>query len=190
MERPDSHTRWFHMRTTALVFSLGLLAAACGGGTSVDTTVAPPAEESTTTIPVTSTSTFTTSTSSTTSSSTTSTTTPPQTSTTEALPEFPPGRESLEHGGDAWVVILAASTSSEDPLLASAALDAEAAGYLTGVTDCDVGVVQALGLSEDEHYYSVSVYLENETDANQARDAFVARGLDGTVAQVQTFCLD
>jgi len=88
------------------------------------------------------------------------------------------------------VVILAASTDSNDPLLASAALDAEAAGYLTGATDCDMGVVEALGLSEDEHYYSVSVYLENEADANQARDAFAARGLEGTVAQVQTFCLD
>jgi hypothetical protein len=88
------------------------------------------------------------------------------------------------------VVILAASTDSNDPQLASAALDAEAAGYSTGVTDCDVGVAQALGLSEDEHYYSVSVYLETEADADQARDAFVARGLDATVAQVQTFCLD
>jgi hypothetical protein len=88
------------------------------------------------------------------------------------------------------VVILAASTDSDDPLLASAALDAEAAGYRTGLTDCDQGVAEALGLPEGEHYYSVSVYLENESDANQARDAFVARGLDGTVAQVQTFCLD
>jgi len=163
---------------------LSLLVAACGDGTSVATTVAEPAEESTTTTVVT------TSTTTSSTSTTTSTTVPPTTSTTEPLPEFPPGRESLEHGGDTWVVILAASTDSNDPQLASAALDAEAAGYSTGVTDCDVGVVQALGLTEDEHYYSVSVYLETEADANQARDAFVARGLEGTVAQVQTFCLD
>ena len=175
------------MRAFTIVCVLALFISACGEGISAETTEDRPAEELTTTAAI---ATSTTAAPTTTSTTTTSTTIPPTTSTTEALPEFPPGRESLEHGGEAWVVILAAATDPNDPQLASGALDAEAAGYTTGVTDCDFGVVEALGLPEDEHYYSVSVYLENEADANQAREAFEARGLDATVAQVQTFCLD
>jgi hypothetical protein len=131
-----------------------------------------------------------------------SSTTPPTTTTIIAttttvpattlhLPAFPPERPNLEHGGDAWVVVLAASEEFEDPILAEAVGHARDAGYLTGATDCDVGAAAAVGLSEsDRHYYTVSVYLNSETDAEVALEAFLARGVDGAVARVQTYCLD
>jgi hypothetical protein len=118
------------------------------------------------------------------------TTVPTTTTPAEQLPDFPPPAESLTHGGDAWVVVLAASEGFADPLLAEAVLAAEAAGYSTGPTDCDVGAVAALGLPDDRQYYTVSVYLSSEEDAIAARDAFAARGVGATVAEVQTFCLD
>lgn len=118
------------------------------------------------------------------------TTVPTTTVPADPLPDFPPPAESLTHGGDAWVVVLAASEGYADPLLSAAVLAAEAAGYATGPTDCDVGTVAALGLPEDRQYYTVSVYLASEGDAVAARDAFAARGVGATVAQVQTFCLD
>ena len=37
---------------------------------------------------------------------------------------------------------------------------------------------------------TVSVYFETEADAQQAQLAFEARGFNGVVATVQTFCLD
>lgn len=113
------------------------------------------------------------------------------TTTTAALPAFPPGRENLTHGGDAWVVVLAASEDFEDPALRQAEADAVAAGYQGGSTDCDLGAAQALGLpGEDRHYYTVSVYLVDEADAQAALDAFRARGIDGAVGLVQTYCMD
>lgn len=118
------------------------------------------------------------------------TTVPTTTVPADPLPDFPPPAESLTHGGDTWVVVLAASEGYADPLLSEAVLAAEAAGYATGPTDCDVGAVAALGLPEDRQYYTVSVYLASEGDAIAARDAFAARGVGATVAQVQTFCLD
>jgi hypothetical protein len=119
------------------------------------------------------------------------TTTIPTTTTTLALPTFPPGRTNLEHGGDTWAVVLAASEDIDDPLLAEAEGHARDAGYLTGPTDCDDGAATALGLSEsDGHYYTVSVYLNSEADAQAALEAFRARGVDGATALVQTFCLD
>jgi hypothetical protein len=96
----------------------------------------------------------------------------------------------LEHGGETWVVILAASEDFDDPVLDQAVDDATAAGYHTGPTDCDVGVAEALGLPENSYLASVSVYLESEADAGAALVAFEARGVGGTVALVQTFCLD
>jgi hypothetical protein len=113
------------------------------------------------------------------------------TTTTLALPAFPPGRETLEHGGDAWVVVLAASEDFNDEALAAAEEQASEAGYLTGATDCDFGAAAALGLPESEsHFYTVSVYLDSEVDARAALDAFRARGIDGAVGVVQTYCLD
>lgn len=64
-----------------------------------------------------------------TTTSSVSTTLPP--TTTASLP-FPPGRESLEHGGDTWVVVLAGSDDIDDPVLAEAVEAAEDARYLTG----------------------------------------------------------
>jgi hypothetical protein len=118
---------------------------------------------------------------------TTATTAPPQPSST-ALPVFPPGRASLEHGADTWVVVLAGSETSDDPVLAEAILAAEEAGYATGPTDCDEGAPEALGQPGEN--LTVSVYLENEADARAALLAFEARGISGVVAQLRTFCLD
>jgi hypothetical protein len=117
------------------------------------------------------------------------TTTSPTTSTTAELPSFPPERTDLTHGGDAWVVVLAASEDGDDDALYAAIAAAEDAGYNTGMTDCDFGAAQAMGLP-DGHYYTVSVYLQSEADANAALAAFDARGVDGVVAVVQTFCMD
>jgi len=125
---------------------------------------------------------------------TTTTTTPATTTTTtvplDEAPAFPPERTSLEHGGDAWVVILGASETSNDPALRAAELAAERAGYTTGATDCDVGADVVLGLPADRHYYTVSVYLESEEDANAARDAFAEWGVGGIPGVVRTFCGD
>jgi hypothetical protein len=118
---------------------------------------------------------------------TTATTAPAQPSTT-ALPQFPPARQDLEHGGSTWVVVLAGSATPDDPVLAEAILAAEQAGYTTGATDCDDGAPEALG--QPDGTSTVSVYLESEADAHAALLAFEARGVSGVVAEVQTFCLD
>lgn len=156
------------------------------GGTSLETsssstTVAEPASTSTTS---------TTSSTTTTSVPTTTTSTVPTTTTTVQLPEFPPETESLTHGGDAWVVVLAASEEYDDPVLVAAEGHARDAGYNTGPTDCDVGASAILGLPEDGHYYTVSVYLSDEADALAALAAFEARDVPGAVGLVQTFCMD
>jgi hypothetical protein len=148
-----------------------------------ETTTAAPAETTTTPVPTT-----------TTTVATTTTTPEPTTSepaeTTTTLPPFPSPRESLEHGGEAWVVILAGADDFGDPALDDAVTAAADAGYVTGPTDCDFGAAQALGMSDDAHVVSVSVYFETEADAQAALVAFAARGVSGTVATVNTYCLD
>ncbi len=151
-----------------------LVVSACGSETGDDSAPTTSSTQSTT---------------STTSSSTT-TTTAPSTTTTQGLPDFPPEADSLEHGGDTWVVVLAGSEDINDPSLDKARSDAEDAGYNTGPSDCDFGAAEALGLPEDGHYYTVSVYLGSEADALQAESAFEASGIEGVAALVQTFCLD
>lgn len=176
----------------ALVFALLALTACRDGQPSSDDSLA----EATTSVPIATTSSADPEpTSSTTAVSTT--TLPPATSsttnaatTTIALPPFPPERESLTHGGDTWVVVLGASEDIEDPVLDAAEARAADAGYTTGATDCDFGAATALGLDEDTHYYTVSVYLSTEADAEAALDAFHARGVEGAVGLVQTFCMD
>lgn len=176
------------MRRLGPLLALALLAGACAQGltdegvqSQIDQSIASALATTTTT----------TSSTTTTTPDTTSTTSPPQTTTTSAaLPEFPPPRENLDHGGDTWVVVLAGSTGISDPLLMTAVLAANEAGYNTGPTDCDFGAAEALGFTEADHYYTVSVYFDTEVDANLAREAFQARGVGSTVAHVQTFCLD
>jgi hypothetical protein len=53
-----------------------------------------------------------------------------------------------------------------------------------------VGAAAALGFPDGTYVLTVSVYLSSEADARQAQPAFAARGVEGTVALVQTFCLD
>ena len=104
------------------------------------------------------------------------------------MPAFPPGRETLEHGGDAWALVLAGSDNVNDAVLTEATQAAEDAGYITGPTDCDLGAQEALGMPDGT--LTVSVYLETEADAQEALLAFEVRGVSGVVAMVKTFCLD
>lgn len=101
---------------------------------------------------------------------------------------FPPGRVSLEHGRSTWVVILASASSIDAPNLEEAVEAAAEAGYVTGATDCDLGATEALGVSSS--HFTVSVYLRSESDARRAQAAFASQGIDGTVALVETYCLD
>ena len=114
------------------------------------------------------------------------TTTEQPTTTTPAT--FPPARQDLEHGGSAWAVILAGATAADDAALADATRAAEDAGYTTGPTDCDEGAGEALG--QPDGAFTVSVYFDTEADAVAAASAFESRGVNGVVAEVQTFCLD
>ena len=103
---------------------------------------------------------------------------------------FPPARQNLEHGGETWAVILAAAEDFSDPVLGVAVEWAAAAGYTTGVTDCDLGVAEAIGLPSNASVASVSVYFETEQDAQAALLAFEVREIPGIVATVFTYCLD
>ncbi len=119
-------------------------------------------------------------------------TTPTTASSTTSLPppvSFPPEIESLDHGGDVWAVVLAGSSEFDDPLLIEAVEAAEAAGYNTGPTNCDVGASEALGLGTGE-FYTVSVYLQSELDARATAAAFADRNVQAVPAKVQTYCLD
>jgi hypothetical protein len=178
-----------HRLTGGLVSLILILAACTGESESTTTTIldvttisTPETTEpspTTTVAPVTTTAT------------TPDTTTTTAQATTVQLPQFPPERTDLEHGGDAWVVVLAASEDPAGSDLETAIVIAGEAGYTTGATDCDFGAATALGLPEDRrHFFTVSVYLRSESDAIAALDAFRARGVDGAVALVQTYCMD
>jgi hypothetical protein len=159
------------LRTLTLVaFAAGVLVG-CGGDDEADATQ-DPTSSTATSIPV------------------TSTTTGSTTSTAPASVAFPPENEDLTHGGSTWAVVLAGAEASDAPILVQAQAAAEAAGYRTGPTDCDVGAADAVGLGTGP-VYTVSVYLRSEADARQALDAFHHAGWDGgAVAEVQTFCMD
>ena len=108
----------------------------------------------------------------------------------DPVPVFPAEFQDFTHGGDAWVVILAASEGYADPGLKTATIAATAAGYSAYPTNCDLGATEALGLPPDRSYYTVSVYLASEADANTALESFEKLGVGGVVAVVQTLCLD
>ena len=150
------------------------LVGACADAEPVGTTTSAPATTTTEAAP-------------TTPAYVTTTTSPPP-STTTPLPEFPPARQDLEHGGATWAVVLAGAADPGDPAITAAIAAAEEAGYTTGPTDCDEGAPEALGLSGS--VLTVSVYFETEADAQAAAAAFEARGVPGVVAEVRTFCLD
>lgn len=88
-----------------------------------------------------------------------------------------------------WSVVLAGSADFDDPVLARAVADAEAAGYFVGPTDCDEGAAEAIGMA-GSGVYTITVYLNSEDDARAAADAFAARGVAATVALIRLFCLD
>ena len=106
-----------------------------------------------------------------------------------AVSGFPPANTNLTHGGTTWALVLAGSADFEDPALGHAVAVASDAGYTAGPTDCDRGAPEALGIA-GEIVYTVSVYYATEADARAAQAAFAERDQPGTVAQVQTFCLD
>jgi hypothetical protein len=118
------------------------------------------------------------------------TTTPP----TAALPEFPAEAPPL-HGGTRWAVYLAIvpEGQQDDPGFQAAQQATIDAGYPTGGSyaplSCDDGAAQAFG--KDPTSWGVGNYFETEALANQARDAYEARGHQvlGVVA-VTTYCLD
>jgi hypothetical protein len=171
------------LRMSVVLACSALILAACGSRDPAATTstVNPPSTTTTTALTTTTTQPETT-------TILAPTTTSTSLATTTTLPEFPPERTSLEHGGDAWVVVLAASDEPDDPALDQATATAEDAGYTTGVTDCDFGASEAWG--PDAGDYTVSVYLQSEQDAHAALAGFEARGVTGVIAEVQTFCLD
>jgi hypothetical protein len=175
---------------TAGATALALVLISCAGEESAPTTPAP--TESTTVVETTViTPEPTTTTEATTTTGATATTTLLVSSTTITLPPFPPGRTELEHGGDTWAVVLAASEDIDSTELLTAESAAQDAGYVTGATDCDFGAATILGRpEEDGHFYTVSVYFNTENDADSALEAFRARGVEGAVGVVQTFCLD
>jgi len=137
--------------------------------------------------------------------STTTTTTPATTSTvaqvttttlpatTTTLPELPPAKDDLEHGGQAWAVYLAVSEDFTDPDLLEAATVADTYGYFAGVTDinCDQGAAAAVGIAPGGSEAVVGIYFDSEADAEAFILAWEARGLE-TIGSglVQTFCLD
>ena len=169
----------FQMRRIPSAVVTFLVLAACVSVDTSATTTAPPTTPSTV---------ATTSTQATTTLPPTTSTTPPEPTTTGDLPGFPTERETLEHGADTWAVVLAGSDNVNDPTLEAAIQAAEDAGYVTGPTDCDEGAEAALGMPDGT--LTVSVYFDTEADAEAALLAFEARGVNGVVALVQTFCLD
>lgn len=195
------------MRHTAvLVVALALAVAACGSDSSADTSSGSSTEvtatDSTTAGPASSTTVPSTTAPSTTGPSTTgpSTTVPPTTgppvtdppvteAPTTTLPPFPPSLTDLPDPPDVWSVVLAGSADVDDPVLAQAVADADAAGYFVGPTDCDEGAAEAIGMAGNG-VYTITVYLNSEADARAAAEAFAARGVEATVALVTLFCLD
>lgn len=174
-------------RGLVLTVALMLLASCSSdGGESTTTT-----ELSTSTSGAAVTSTTTPPTTSTTVMVTTTTSTIPTTSTT--LPAFPPAKEPLEHGGDAWAVYLAVADDFGDPSLDEASSLADTYGYFAGVTDinCDQGAAEAVGVSSGGSEVVVGVYFDSELDANQFVLAYETRGHTvAGIGLVQTFCLD
>lgn len=108
---------------------------------------------------------------------------------TTTLPPFPPSLTDLPDPPDVWSVVLAGSAGLDDPVLAQAVADADAAGYFVGPTDCDEGAAEAIGMAGNG-VYTITVYLNSEAEAMAAAEAFAARGVEATVARVTLFCLD
>ena len=82
------------------------------------------------------------------------------------------------------------SPDFDDPALVTAREAADEAGYTAGPTDCDEGAAESLGLPGDQGIYTVSVYFGSQAHAEQALTAFRARGVNGAVAELRTYCGD
>lgn len=192
------------VRRSALVLALvsGTALAGCGGssdgseggGTSVVPTTStdgsPSSSASTSTAVVSTSSTSPSSSTTSTTGSTTTSTTAPASSTTSAGSGFPPQRAVLEHGGTTWAVVLYGSEDAADPLFDNPLSVLTSVGYTSGITDCDQGAADVLGLPDGYSYLTLSVYFETEADARAAVTAFAGRGVDAVAGQVETYCLD
>jgi hypothetical protein len=147
----------------------------------------------------------TTETPSTTPSTTPGTTTPNSTtpgsttpSTTPTLPAFPP-EDPLEHGKPTWglylVVLPQGQASVDSPEFNAAQQAARDAGYsqaegYSGI-GCDEGAAEGLGVDATADLIAPAVYFATEAQANQAREAFEARGQSvAGIAHVTPYCLD
>ncbi|GEM_PF-6918351 len=106
---------------------------------------------------------------------------------------FPAERLDLEHGGEAWAVVLMAGPGGS-AAASTAVSAAEAAGYETGWTDCDRGAHEAFGWTggstDGAVIGSVSIYMTGEQDARLAAQKFESMGTPAVATIVETFCLD
>jgi hypothetical protein len=132
--------------------------------------------------------------STTTPTSTTEATTTTTSSTVPPLPEFP-AEMGVMHGQPAWGLYLAIAPDGESgaPQMVAAIQAKADAGYgdSGGYSDlgCDQGAAEVLGV--DPSSFTVAAYYETEAIANQAREAFEARGTEVVgIAFVRTYCLD
>lgn len=122
------------------------------------------------------------------------TTTVPETTTT--LPAFPPIKESLSHGGEAWAVYIAAEVQGDlagDLVLGEAAQLLLNLGFRGGGGDlgCDQGARELLGLDPELFWHGVGMYFETEADAQAFVVAMEARGHSVLGwGLVYTYCMD
>ena len=135
------------------------------------------------------------------STSSTSSTSSSTTSSTEAppLPDFPPQRLGLQNGDRAWALYLVIQREDEDRTAEVEAANAAAveAGYHpssggSGAPPlaCDRGALEAFGL-EGTYPFGVAVYFATQANAEQAQEAFQARGVSSAgVALVTIDCRD
>ena len=137
----------------------------------------------------------------TTTSTSVASTTPSTTATSStiaeppSLPAFPPEFTGLTHGGNAWALYLAIAPPGQydAPELQAADAARAEAGYRSGggFSDlaCDQGAPEALG--RDGSSQAAAVYFQTQAQAQQAQDAFQARGHPVVgIVNVQTGCLD
>jgi len=109
---------------------------------------------------------------------------------TVAAAGFPRTNTNVTQGGTTWGRrARGVGRLRGPPALWNAVNAASDAGYTAGPTDRDVGAAAAFGVT-GEIIYTVSVYYGSQIDAQSAQAGFDAAGIDGAVAEVQTYCLD
>ena len=100
---------------------------------------------------------------------------------------FPPARISLEHGGDAWAVVLGADENL-DAGLTRGVQAAASAGFEAVASGCDRNDAEAFGWTAGGA--AVAVFFSSEGDARRAAQLFERAGIPAAPSLVSTFCLD